>query len=77
MSPVGPAPEIGTHKCYEPNEAECTLTKKEDLAADLGTELVETMDRARGRLEKSRLFVGQVVDLVALLLLAVARRTVR
>ncbi len=42
--------------------------EKEDVQADLGVEFIEAVDGTCGRLEKSRFFVGKVVDLVALLL---------
>lgn len=52
-------------------------TEKEHLAADLRAKLIETVDGARGRLEESCLLIGQVVDLVALLLLAAMEQSLR
>ena len=42
--------------------------EEEDVETDLGVEFIEAMDGTCGGFEESGFFVGEVVDLVALLL---------
>jgi hypothetical protein len=56
------------------DETSWASAQKEDFDANARAELVESMNCACSRLKKSGLFIGEVVDLVKFLLLAVIER---
>jgi len=52
------------------NQPRWSSPEKENLDSNWWVELVETVDRASSRVEKGRLFVSEIVNLIQLLLLA-------